>query len=78
MPRKTKRGEKYFDEEDVIASFGKYHRVSCKIVELIQPWNPKRLRSWKDAVALNLVACRICKPYSEPASTNAAASEQST
>lgn len=75
MPRKSGQREKYFDEEDVITSYQKYHRVSCTIVGNIEARNRKRLRSWKDAVALGLVPCRVCKPYHESPSTNATTPE---
>ena len=74
MPRPSRQREKYYDEEDVIGSYGRYHRVSCRIVGNIEPRNRKRLRSWKSAVALGLIPCRVCKPFFESSSTNAAAS----
>lgn len=58
------RGEKYYDREDVITSYGKYHRPSCHVLRNVANHNRKRLRSWKDAQALGLQPCGLCKPYS--------------
>ena len=46
-----KSGEKYYDREDVITSYGKYHRPFCHVLRNVANYNRKRLRSWKDAQA---------------------------
>jgi hypothetical protein len=64
-----KRGEKYYDGEDVITSYGKYHRPFCHVLRNVANYNRKRLRSWKDAEALGLQPCGLCKPYNSLTST---------
>lgn len=55
---------KYYDEEPVVGSWGKYHRQTCHIVKNIDPSNYKLLRSWKEAVdKYGLEPCQVCKPY---------------
>lgn len=64
-----KSEEKYYDREDVITSYGRYHRPFCHALRNVANYNRKRLRSWKDAQALGLQPCGLCKPYGSPAST---------
>src|SRR5581483_11385306 len=63
------RGEKYYDREDVITRYGKYHRPFCHVLRNVANYNRERLRSWKDAQALGLQPCGLCKPYGSPTNT---------
>ncbi len=69
MRRTNNSRDKFFDKEPVICSYLKYHRASCNNVGAIEARNRKKRRSWKDAVALGLVPCRICRPYYEASPT---------
>jgi hypothetical protein len=53
----------YYDEEEVIGSSSKYHSLSCHLIKKINRANLKKLRSWKEAVALGLNPCGVCTPY---------------
>ena len=61
--------EKHYDDEDVVTSSGKYHRPFCHVLLKVSKYNRKRLRSWKDALALGLQPCGLCSPYSPPDDT---------
>jgi hypothetical protein len=51
---------------EVIGSSNSYHLPTCHIIRQIKKRNYKRLRDWKEAVALQLSPCPLCRPYSPP------------
>jgi hypothetical protein len=51
---------------EVIGSSTSYHLPTCHIIRQIEKRNYKRLRDWKEAVALQLRPCPHCRPYSPP------------
>jgi hypothetical protein len=55
--------DKYYDQEDVIGSASKYHRLSCPTIRNIYRRNLKRLSSWEIAEKLGLEPCGLCNPF---------------
>lgn len=53
----------YWDTEDVVGSYYKYHRPSCPAIQRIYRRNLKTLSSWRAAAAIGLEPCLICNPY---------------
>ncbi|MDQ2976120.1 MAG: hypothetical protein M3R69_12010 [Acidobacteriota bacterium] len=68
--------EPYYDEEEVVGSYGKYHRKSCHLIRNIYERNRKRLQSWQKAVDLGLEPCGVCNPFYTRSTARASSSAQ--
>jgi methylphosphotriester-DNA--protein-cysteine methyltransferase len=56
----------YYDEEEVIASSSKFHRLSCPAIRNILRRNLKKFRSWQNAVDQGYEPCGVCRPFHKP------------
>jgi hypothetical protein len=56
-------GTSYYDTEEVVGSYYKYHRLSCPAIQRIYRRNLKRLSSWRAAAEIGLQPCLVCDPY---------------